>query len=275
MWKPTTSSQELMHSAKGTSWGKHKYIAIKNGRYIYPEDVNRKIPAGSAAGRLISGAKSAYNTVSSTYNKLTDKNAASKSGKAIGKRLSDWEQSQKKAYADAKKRIADEQAYRTARSKEVHRSINNKIAGTINGVKSNANAGVNRAKSGINTAKRNAEIAANEAKAKARGTSAATRAKANQTKYRAQQGAANAANSAKRTANNAKASIKNAGSTAKKNFKTGKAVARENISALNRKAQRKIDKAKQNVLNYLSKQADKASSSLKKKSKKLGNKRYH
>jgi hypothetical protein len=29
---------ELKHSAKGTTWGKHKYIAIKNGRYIYPDD---------------------------------------------------------------------------------------------------------------------------------------------------------------------------------------------------------------------------------------------
>ena len=31
----------LKHSAKGQSWGKHKYIAIKNGRYIYPEDLKK------------------------------------------------------------------------------------------------------------------------------------------------------------------------------------------------------------------------------------------
>ncbi len=29
---------EIRHSAKGTTWGKHKYIAIRNGRYIYPDD---------------------------------------------------------------------------------------------------------------------------------------------------------------------------------------------------------------------------------------------
>lgn len=29
---------EIRHSAKGTTWGKHKYIAIRNGRYIYPGD---------------------------------------------------------------------------------------------------------------------------------------------------------------------------------------------------------------------------------------------
>ena len=28
-------------SAKGTTWSKHKYIAIKNGRYIYPEEKSK------------------------------------------------------------------------------------------------------------------------------------------------------------------------------------------------------------------------------------------
>lgn len=28
---------QLVHSAKGTTWKNHKYIAIKNGRYIYPK----------------------------------------------------------------------------------------------------------------------------------------------------------------------------------------------------------------------------------------------
>lgn len=41
--------ESLKHSYKGTTWDKHKYIAIKNGRYIYPEDQrkqlkNKKIP---------------------------------------------------------------------------------------------------------------------------------------------------------------------------------------------------------------------------------------
>ncbi len=27
----------IEHSAKGTTWKKHKYIAIKDGRYIYPK----------------------------------------------------------------------------------------------------------------------------------------------------------------------------------------------------------------------------------------------
>lgn len=33
------STTYLTHSAKGQTWGHHKYIAIKNGRYIYPKDV--------------------------------------------------------------------------------------------------------------------------------------------------------------------------------------------------------------------------------------------
>lgn len=36
----------LQHSAKGTTWGKHKYIAIKNGRYIYPEDLVNGVKNG-------------------------------------------------------------------------------------------------------------------------------------------------------------------------------------------------------------------------------------
>lgn len=36
----------LEHSAKGTTWGKHKYIAIKNGKYIYPEDLKKKAGQG-------------------------------------------------------------------------------------------------------------------------------------------------------------------------------------------------------------------------------------
>ena len=38
-----SASYSLYHSAKGTSWKSkdHKYIAIENGRYIYPDDVAR------------------------------------------------------------------------------------------------------------------------------------------------------------------------------------------------------------------------------------------
>lgn len=32
----------LEHSAKGKKWKNHKYIEIRNGRYIYPEDVSVK-----------------------------------------------------------------------------------------------------------------------------------------------------------------------------------------------------------------------------------------
>lgn len=39
LWQPSNTSEDvLMHYAKGSRAKKHKYIAIKNGRYIYPED---------------------------------------------------------------------------------------------------------------------------------------------------------------------------------------------------------------------------------------------
>lgn len=34
--------QVLSHSAKGTTWGKHKYIRKENGRYIYSADLEKK-----------------------------------------------------------------------------------------------------------------------------------------------------------------------------------------------------------------------------------------
>ena len=50
MWKPTIGSDALYHSAKGTHWGKHKYIAIKNGRYIYPTKQGSKINSHDGGG---------------------------------------------------------------------------------------------------------------------------------------------------------------------------------------------------------------------------------
>lgn len=35
------SNPYFSHSAKGTTWGKHKYVRKENGRYIYPEDEKR------------------------------------------------------------------------------------------------------------------------------------------------------------------------------------------------------------------------------------------
>lgn len=58
-------SEYIKHSAKGTTWGKHKYIAIRNGRYIYPEDVqggkdsndNERIMRDRQAAKRPSGKK--------------------------------------------------------------------------------------------------------------------------------------------------------------------------------------------------------------------------
>lgn len=36
------NSISISHSAKGEIWKHHKYIAIKNGRYIYPEDLKKQ-----------------------------------------------------------------------------------------------------------------------------------------------------------------------------------------------------------------------------------------
>ena len=59
MWKPSpTPDDVIMHSAKGSTWSKHKYISKKNGKYIYPTDkktgdskaVTRRLQAKNLAG---------------------------------------------------------------------------------------------------------------------------------------------------------------------------------------------------------------------------------
>lgn len=41
LFKEEIGRSYLEHSQKGQTWSKHKYVAIKNGRYIYPEDLQK------------------------------------------------------------------------------------------------------------------------------------------------------------------------------------------------------------------------------------------
>lgn len=47
--------QYLAHSFKGTTWGKHKYVDIKNGKYIYPEDLaaQRRARQNGGSGSVV------------------------------------------------------------------------------------------------------------------------------------------------------------------------------------------------------------------------------
>lgn len=42
----------LIHSAKGTTWKKHKYLRIENGRYIYPKNKKETDTKGSIEDKL-------------------------------------------------------------------------------------------------------------------------------------------------------------------------------------------------------------------------------
>lgn len=73
----------LAHSAKGQTWGHHKYIAIKNGRYIYPEDLgNYKNINGESLGTA-----KPDNRKKSYIEKLMDSSEAARN--RIDKRKSD------------------------------------------------------------------------------------------------------------------------------------------------------------------------------------------
>lgn len=52
----------LQHSSKGTKWKDHKYIAIKNGRYIYPSK--------SGAGTNAKGGWEKWRILKDTENKV-------------------------------------------------------------------------------------------------------------------------------------------------------------------------------------------------------------
>lgn len=47
--------QYLAHSFKGTTWGKHKYVDIRNGKYIYPEDLvaQRRARQNGGSGSVV------------------------------------------------------------------------------------------------------------------------------------------------------------------------------------------------------------------------------
>lgn len=48
VWKPSrTPDDVLMHSAKGSTWSKHKYIRKEGNRYIYKEGTGGKEKAGT------------------------------------------------------------------------------------------------------------------------------------------------------------------------------------------------------------------------------------
>lgn len=63
----------LAHSFKGTTWGDHKYIAIKNGRYIYPEDKK-------TSSRYNYGTRNAVPTGNDRYARQAERRNASRQG---------------------------------------------------------------------------------------------------------------------------------------------------------------------------------------------------
>lgn len=64
--------EELYHSVEGSAWKDHKYIAIINGKYIYPGDVinGKNKSYANKTGSSVSGATSSMNA---SDNKSTKK----------------------------------------------------------------------------------------------------------------------------------------------------------------------------------------------------------
>lgn len=47
----------IMHSAKGTTWKKHKYIRIENGRYVYDTEKGNRSGTIRTGNKIIEGGK--------------------------------------------------------------------------------------------------------------------------------------------------------------------------------------------------------------------------
>lgn len=71
LFKEEISRSYLEHSQKGQTWGKHKYIAIKNGRYIYPEDLKKGGGSIDRSRQINDQIKSAHSNATSSNMKLT------------------------------------------------------------------------------------------------------------------------------------------------------------------------------------------------------------
>lgn len=161
MWKPTVSSDELWHSAKGSHWKDHKYIRIDNGHYVYEnEDAHQRAIAKRRAER--NDNTGLGKTVQSVYDDEIDeierKEAAEKKKK------------QGPSLLDRGKQLVDQ-------------FINDPI-GTVS---SAHNAKYNMAKALYDHSKMQVSAKEYEAQKKALAKSAADRAEANRKKYQDEQ----------------------------------------------------------------------------------------
>lgn len=75
----------IEHSAKGTTWKKHKYIGIKNGRYVYPKKGKKAEINGTGYGTTIDAAQVAGRKTAQKVRDAQEKVQKSLSNVNIGK----------------------------------------------------------------------------------------------------------------------------------------------------------------------------------------------
>ena len=75
--------QTLRHSVEGSTWKDHKYIAIVDGKYIYPEDVQNGSTTSSSTSDTTSTASATNSTVTPSKTPKKVKKQKDKSGNNI------------------------------------------------------------------------------------------------------------------------------------------------------------------------------------------------
>lgn len=75
----------LSHSVEGSTWANHKYVAIINGRYIYPEDLQKE--RASKSGIVTGGVKTVKSSGSSSNSSTSNAQASSETEAANPKTI--------------------------------------------------------------------------------------------------------------------------------------------------------------------------------------------
>ncbi len=174
MWKPTVSSDELWHSAKGSHWKDHKYIRIDNGHYVYEYD-----NTADKKHKVSQNEDAHQRAIAKRRAERNDKNGLGKTVQSVYD--DEIDEIERKEAAEKKKKQGPSLL---DRGKQLVEQFVNDPIGTVASVH---NAKYDMAKAVYDHSKMQVSAKEYEAQKKALAKSAADRAEANRKKYQDEQ----------------------------------------------------------------------------------------
>ena len=135
------------------AWKKHKYLYIKNGKYVYPEDVKKNVKKKAKFVKKVVTRDAAFKAAAARY--LLDKASKSPTANAARAKVNSV-----KSKAEYKLTRAGEKLTNDVKSSGAYKSAKK----GINSISKNANKAYKSAKKGINRISKNANKAYKSAK---------------------------------------------------------------------------------------------------------------